>query len=317
MPNARSQSLAEKAQQAWLAGAAQKFAQMKLEQEQETDKPLSLLDLPKELFLKIIELVCRKPKQYATLALVCKAIARVVTALPAWRKLSPTQKRRALLEAKLSSLGLPLRSDSHLCADYISNGERKLAEVVGTMQEMAWYFSSTNYEQLRFVHDYYDEEYYSDDYEDDDYYYSKSHSRYHGRNRWSRPRAQVDSGMGKMLAQEDWVSKHLENGYYVPSGEIMPLKRRPPPSLQPILDNLMVQKVVPMIQEHISEGKFDSVNLKELFDSLDAKYPGTYDTKFSELAVKLVGEEKLRKMIDLERQKEPSFGGSSGPAQAL
>ncbi|KXS08781.1 hypothetical protein M427DRAFT_50325 [Gonapodya prolifera JEL478] len=53
-------------------------------------------------------------------------------------------QRRRLLEFLLKSAGLELRSDSRLCAKYITSGEGDLDMIVRRMSEMKWLFEYCN-----------------------------------------------------------------------------------------------------------------------------------------------------------------------------
>jgi hypothetical protein len=55
------------------------------------------------------------------------------------------QQRRADLVERLKNVGLSLRADSKMCADYLNGYRDDVETVVETMREMNWLFSNTSY----------------------------------------------------------------------------------------------------------------------------------------------------------------------------
>lgn len=65
-------------------------------------------------------------------------------------KTNRIQTRTTELTDELNKRGLQLRSDSRLCDGYINGNKNfSLKYVVDTMEEMAWYFNFTDYEDCR------------------------------------------------------------------------------------------------------------------------------------------------------------------------
>lgn len=56
--------------------------------------------------------------------------------------------RENTLKTRLNAVGLPLRSDSKMCAEYIRGERNDLEKVVETMQEMSYLFQHTNYQSI-------------------------------------------------------------------------------------------------------------------------------------------------------------------------
>lgn len=254
----------------------------------------SLLDLPVELVLKIIEFACKTPTDFAKVALLSKRFAGLVCAMPKFRDLSEPVKRRALLAAKLNSVGLKLRADSQLCEDYINHGSRSLREIVPIMLEMRWYFACTTYSSDRVITE--DDGYSDDDYggysDDDDFGYGYGGYR---RNYYRGPRTYVDSEYGKQRANEKWAAKQLRRGYFVCSADFEPANEQPPESLRAELDRLIAGQLKSRIGG--ARGDIAATSLKDIYKALDAKFPGILGTKISKLAKKLLGDDEVKRLI--------------------
>lgn len=196
-------------------------------------------------------------------------------------KLSENQ-RKERLRACLKSLGVELRSDSHLCNAFIHHHSGDLVDVVDIMVSMNWFFKHTTYASDRFRHvsdhDYYSDSdgYDSDGYDSDDYrsdYYDHGFRRY---GYMRSKRTVVNSDMGKRIALAKWMKTLFDmHQYDYPS--TMSAEKRPPPCVRPYADQMILMQLKVGVDTIVklvhSEQKSDELNTVMFLALLDQMFP--------------------------------------------
>lgn len=264
-------------------------------------RKLKLPELPVEILLLIINLACENSVDLAKVALVCKRLAIMVCSMTDFRHLTKKEKRRALLTAKLNSVGLELRADSVLCDDYIYHNDGSLKEIVPIMLEMRWYFECTSYEndrifKKRVYH------YHRDEWDDEGWFPAEGRYGYSDDGDTSSSddgseevKIYIDSERGKLKAKNKWAEKQLRKRYFVSSAHVKPESKRPPETLWEDLDWLLARKLWYAISDARDEIKAKS--LKGIYRALDEKYPGKRGTKFSKLAKEFFDDQQILKLF--------------------